>query len=170
MRDENCHPFLLDLYWPELRSAINQSLCFRTTMVVTMPKFQRDIPTLAQVLAPLLSYKKKHISKVTILDLQAEVRVSTNSLCGRKNPYWTGIFTILPSILVYTISHFLPRPLPSPPPSSQETLERKMERLARKDEEVYSWRPCTDDTLMINDKGRKSLGREAENSRWHFRG
>ena len=45
-----------------------------------------------------------------------------------------------------------------------------MERLARKDEEVYSWRPCTDDTLMINDKGRKSLGREAENSRRHFRG
>ena len=32
-------------------------------MVVTMPKFQRDIPTLAQVLAPLLSYKKNIFQK-----------------------------------------------------------------------------------------------------------
>ena len=71
---------------------------FRTTMAVRMPKFQKDIPTLVQVLVPVTFYhlRKKlimsycgniNILKYVKFGLQAEVRVSTNSLCGRRNPY-----------------------------------------------------------------------------------
>ena len=121
MLNENVHPsrvtFSLHSSWPELCSAINLSKHFRTTMVVTLPKFQRDIPTLVQVLPPLL-YVLFYVSNYwlpveiiradTILDLQAEVRVSTNSPCGRKNPYWTGRIQNLNLFSDFAWSNFIP--------------------------------------------------------------